>query len=73
MLFALATMFILFVVGLWMGELKWSHISCSLLIAVFGFAAFAFFGWHPAGYTAVIAAIDIILILMVFKGDVSLR
>ena len=73
MLFALAAMFVLFVVGLWLGELRWLHILYALLVALIGFLAFAFFGWHPAGYVVVIAAIDIVLILMIFKGDISLR
>jgi len=73
MLFALATMLVLFVLGLWLEELRWLHIFYALMIAVLGFAAFALFGWHPAGYVVVIALIDVVLILMIFKGDISLR
>jgi hypothetical protein len=73
MLFALATMLVLFIVGLWLNELRWLHILYALVVALIGFVAFAFFGWHPAGYVVVIATIDIVLILMIFKGDISLR
>jgi len=66
-------MIALFVAGLWLGELRWRHIFLACLVAVAGFVLFAVFQWHPAGYTAVIGAIDIVLILVIFKGDIRLR
>jgi hypothetical protein len=48
-------------------------VGYSLLAAVVGFFVFAVFRWHPAGYTAVLAGIDIMLILAIFKGDIAIR
>jgi hypothetical protein len=73
MLLALAAMIVLFAVGLRLGELRWMHVVYCLVAAIFGLFVFAAFNWHPIGYTAILAGIDIILILAIFKSDIVIR
>jgi hypothetical protein len=73
MLFALVALIVLCVMGLHLEELRWSHVGLCILLAIGGLLLFAHFRWPPLAYTVVLAAIDIVLILVVFKGDIRIR
>lgn len=73
MLFALIVFIALLIIGFILQELSWWQIVLFL-----GVAAAAFYGfyllWLPlAAYAAVLGLLDIILILIIFKGDITIR
>lgn len=73
MLFALVALIVLLILGLYLGELRASHILSCLAVAAGGFFVFAQLRWPFLAYTAVLAAIDLVLILVIFKGDIKIR
>jgi hypothetical protein len=73
MLFALVALFVLLILGLYLRELRASHVVFTLAIAAGGLFVFNQLGWPILAYTAVLAAIDIVLILVIFKGDIRIR
>ena len=73
MLFALVTFITLLIAGLVMDELRWSHVGLCLLFAAGALALFAMFHWQPNLYVAVLAVMDIVLILIIFKGNIGIR
>ena len=73
MLFALIALLFLLIAGVYLGELRGGHVIFCLLIAVAGLFLFHRFGWHLNAYTAVLGAIDVVLVLVIFKGDIRIR
>ena len=73
MLIAAGLFAALLVAGLMLGELDWKGLAGFVLAAGGLFAAFVACRWPLMGYTAVLAALDVVLVLWVFRGDVSLR
>ena len=63
----------LLIVGRIKDELRWSHVATCLCVALGFLTAFIKFGWQPSFYIAVLAVLDIILLLVVFKGDIQIR
>jgi len=72
MLFALIAFIVLLIVGFAMDELTWSNIGLCVLIAVTMFIVFGIFQWPFLIYTVVLAVLDIVLVLVIFKGDISI-
>jgi len=70
MLFALIAMVVLLILGLRLGELRWRHVAMVITITIGAFALFIRFKLPPLLYTGVLAGIDIVLILVIFKGDI---
>jgi hypothetical protein len=73
MLLALIVFIMLLACGIFMQELRWMHVGMCLLLVVLAAALFATFHWQPIFYNAVLAGMDIVLILVIFKGDISIR
>ena len=73
MLSALVAMIVLLILGLYLGELRGSHVVLCLAIAVGGVFVFYQLRWPFLAYTAVLGLIDVILILVIFKGDIRIR
>ncbi len=73
MLFPLVAFVVLLIIGLFKQELSWGQVGLFILIAVGGLFGLHFFGVHFAAYAAVLGFFDVVLILMIFKGDISLR
>lgn len=73
MLFVLIAFIALLTIGFVLQELSWWQIAIFLgaaAVLLYGFYLF----WLPlAAYTAVLGMLDIILILMIFKGDITIR
>jgi hypothetical protein len=73
-MFLVALLFVtLLVAGVALGELEWRAILCFLLVAAGGLAAFIVFRWPPMWYTVVLAGLDVVLVLWVFKGNLTIR
>jgi hypothetical protein len=63
-----------FVVVLFLGwDELWRGRVVFPLLWLFGYFAQSYVPWGPALFPAYVAVIDIVLVFMVFKGDVSLR
>lgn len=73
MLFALAVFLVLLILGIVKDELRVLHAAAFLVMAIAVFFVVALLHWPIFAYTAFIALLDIVLILMVFRGDVRLR
>ena len=73
MLFPLVALIVLLIVGLVMDELRWSHVGLCLLFVVGALMVFAAFHWQPIIFTVVLAVMDIVLILVIFKGNIQIR
>jgi hypothetical protein len=73
MLIAGAFFIVLLVAGVAMGELDWRGLLGFVLTAAGLLGAFVLLGWPSAWYTAVLAGLDVVLVLWVFKGNLSLR
>lgn len=63
----------LLIVGRVKDELSWSQIGVYLFLAVGALAAFIGFRWEPNLYIAVLGVLDVVLLLVVFKGDIQIR
>ena len=63
----------LLIVGRVKDELRWSHVAVCLCLALGALTAFIKFGWQPNFYIAVLGILDVILLLVVFKGDIQIR
>lgn len=62
----------LLVTGLYLQELRWSHVALCFLIALGAVVPFAVFHWHSIIYTAVLGVIDVVLVLVVFKDNIQI-
>ncbi len=73
MLFAPAVFLVLLILGIVKDELRVLQAAVFLVVAIAVFFVVALLQWPIFAYTAFIALLDIVLILMVFRGDVRLR
>ena len=73
MLFALVAFIVLLIAGLVKDEVRWMHVGLYLLFAAGALITFVAFDWQPNFYTIVLAVMDIVLVLVVFKGDIQMR
>lgn len=67
--------FIIFVVLLCLGfdELGVKGVAVSLLASTALFATCLAFGWHGSVFATIMCGVDIVLILVIFGGDITLR
>ncbi len=73
MLFALIAFIGLLIIGFILHELSWRQITLFLAVAAASLYGF-YLLWLPLiAYTVVLGVLDIILILMIFKGDIAIR
>jgi hypothetical protein len=63
----------LLILGIVKDELRVLQAATFLVVAVVAFFLVGLLGWPIFAYTAFIALLDIILILLIFRGDVRLR
>lgn len=73
MLFALIVFIVLLITGLILQELCWWKITFFLGVATAALCGFYLLRIPLAAYTAIICVFDIILIFMIFKGDINIR
>ncbi|CAN5518665.1 hypothetical protein BH09VER1_BH09VER1_51370 [soil metagenome] len=73
MLFALAAFLILLILGIVKDEIRALHAAAFLVLAIIAFLVVGFLEWPLFAYATFIALLDIILILLIFKGDVRIR
>jgi len=73
MLLALIVFFMLLACGIYMQELHWVHVGMCLLLVVLVAGLFVTFHWQPIFYNVVLVGMDIVLILVIFKGDITIR
>jgi len=71
-LFVLIVFVGLLIVGLYLQELEWRHVGWLLLILGGVFLAVAVFRLPSIFFTAILAVLDVVLILMIFKGDIRI-
>jgi uncharacterized membrane protein len=69
----LVAFIILLVAGWIKDELSWLQIGLLLLFVVRALGVFAALQWQTSFYIALIALIDVVLVLTIFKGDIHLR
>jgi hypothetical protein len=73
MLLPLLVFIILLVMGVSMEEWTWLHVGLYLFIAVAIAAAFTVFQWPVVLYFVGLALVDIVMLLVIFQGDVRIR
>jgi hypothetical protein len=73
MCFALIVFVVLLGCGIAMDELGWLHAGLWVLAAIGTGAVIALLQWPFALLCAVIAIMDVVLILVIFKGDLRIR
>lgn len=73
MLVALVAFITLLIVGVYLQELTWKHVITFIALALAGLVALFLLDIHPLAYAAVLVVLDIIMILLIFKGDIRLR
>ena len=72
MLFVLIVFVGLLIVGIKLQELAWSHVVLFILTLVAVSILVGVFRLPPVFLTALLALLDIVLVLMIFKGDISI-
>jgi len=70
---ALIAFVVLLAMGASMQELQWPHVVGCMLFAAAVFAVVALLQWSFAIFYSVLAVIDIVLVLIIFKGDIRIR
>lgn len=73
MLLALIAFVVLLVMGVSLEEITWGQAGMCILLAVAALVAFAALHWPLIAYFSGLAIADVILILVVFKGDIVIR
>ena len=73
MCFALIAFVVLLGFGVSMEELTWLHAGLCLFLAAAALVAFAAFQWPFILYFSVLAITDVVLVIVVFKGDIQIR
>jgi len=71
-LFVLIVFVGLLIVGLYLQELEWRHVGWLLVIVVVVFVIVGVFRLPSLLFTAILAVLDVILVLMIFKGDIRI-
>jgi len=69
----LVTFFVLLWVGLRAGDITLKLVAICCVLAAAGFPIIYCSGMSLIAYTAWLAAIDVFLVLKVFKGDIQIR
>lgn len=72
MLLALIIFVILLVMGVQMGELNWLQVGLYLLVAAGAFLVVGACRWSGTVFFSVIAVMDIVLVITIFKGDIRI-
>ena len=72
-MFALLLFIALMIAGRYLDRLSWRGIAVCLGFVAATITLFVTFDWQPRLLTAVFAVLDIILVLIVFRGDVRIR
>ena len=72
MLLAALLFVALLVAGVTLGELEWRALLGFVLVAAGVLAAFLAFQWPLIWCTVVLAGLDVVLVLWVFKGDLTI-
>lgn len=73
MFFVLIVFIVLLIIGLVLQELSWRQIVFFLGVATASLYGFCLL-WLPlVAYAAVLGILDVILILMIFKRDITIR
>ena len=67
-----AAFWILLAWGAITGALRWPHIAAGVLLWIAGRAALTFTSIPPTLFVSYVALLDIVLVLVVFKGDVRI-
>ena len=60
------------VVGKWMDELGWKHVGLFAVLAVAAYGIITLMAWPPFVLNSVLALLDVILVLVIFKGDLRI-
>ena len=68
----LAIFVVLLGVGLWLGEIGWKAVGVHLLLAGASVGMIVLFNWPLMLLCVVLALLDILLILMIFKSDIPI-
>ncbi len=71
--FALIAFVVLLGFGISMEELTWLHAGLCLVFAAAVLVAFAAFQWPFILYFVGLALTDVVLVIVVFKGDIQIR
>lgn len=72
-MFALITFIILLFAGFILSELSVKTICIYITLSLIAAAIFYLLKWDPAIWTAFNAVLDAILVIHIFKGDISIR
>ena len=73
MLFAFAAFLALLILGIVKDELRVLQAATFLVAAIAAFFICTLFQWPIFAHTAFIALLDIVLVLIIFRGDIRLR
>ena len=73
MFFALIAFIVLLVFGILMDELRWPHVGLCLFLAAGAFVVIELFQWSPIVFFSVLAMMDAVLVIVIFKGDIKIR
>lgn len=73
MLMVGALFIVLLGAGVLLGEIDWRGLAIVVLTAGAALGAFALFDWPFVWFVAVLAGLDVILVLWIFKGNLSIR
>ena len=64
--------FALLLAGIWMRELTGRRVVVFLLLWLAGLVGLSFLTYGALLFTAYVAVLDVVLVLMIFKGDVTI-
>jgi hypothetical protein len=73
MLFALIGFVVLLGFGIVMEELTWPQVGLCLLLAIGALAVIIALQWPSIVFSSALALLDVVLVLVVFKGDIQIR
>jgi hypothetical protein len=73
MIIALVVFVVLLATGAALQELEWPQILAWVAAAVAVFVVVVALRWSPAALCGTIALMDAILVVVIFKGDITLR
>lgn len=73
MLLALTAFVVLLATGMALQELEWPHVVAWVLVVAGVLAVVVALQWSPTVFGGAIALMDAILVIVIFKGDITLR
>jgi hypothetical protein len=71
-MFVLVAFICLLIAGLYLQELDWRDVGLAVLILVAGMIVLSLFRLPPMLFTALVAILDAVLVVKVFKGDLRI-